>query len=216
MRYSIEVFHAIYAAIGAEGAGGAYISGSSLSYSGSGRYSIGSDLPSTNASGFGAYSFGVRRSEVKYIRITLATGSVAALLRSARVFMMVKPSGASQLRQYCSASKDYISMNLPSIPTGGYVGRGTVVAKDDGASLYICTFSYQTTLNGALSSGATSVTVAAAGSIANGDICGILLDDGTTHWSAISGLSGPTFTVAALPSAAATGNRVVFNRWATK
>jgi hypothetical protein len=61
------------------------------------------------------------------------------------------------------------------------------------------------------------VTVAAAGSIANSDICGILLDDLTTHWSAISSLSGSTFTIAAIPAgkAAASGNRVVFNHWAS-
>lgn len=216
IRYSIEVFDANYAPLGAEGVGGPYIAGSSLTYSGTGRYTVTGNLAPTNTAASGAYGIGVRRSEVKYVRITLATGNVAALLRAARVFLMAKPNGAAQTRQVAAASKDIITMNLPSVPTGGYVGKGTMVSDDDGSSIYICTFNYETTLNGALAGGATSVTVTAAGSIANSDVVGILLNDGSTHWSAVSALAGATFTVAALPSAAASGNKVVFNRWATK
>lgn len=62
--------------------------------------------------------------------------------------------------------------------------------------------------------GATSVTVSVAGTIANGDVVGVLQDNGLTHWSTVSGLTGDTFTIDALDDAATAGNPVVFNRWA--
>lgn len=214
MRYAIRCYDANFAPLGAEGAGGAYMAGSSLSYNGSGTYSIPANLSSTDTQSTGAYGFAVRRSEVKYIRITLATGSVTGKLRHATIYFFEKPN--RQPRQHTSAVKDFRSMTLPSVPTAGYVRRGTMVSKEDGLSIYICTFAFETTLNGSKTTGATSVTVTSATGVANGDVVGILLDDGSTHWSVVSALAGNTFTVSAFPSGAATGNRVVFNRWATK
>lgn len=211
MRYAIRVYDANYTLLGSEGGGGSYIEGSGLTYNGAGTYSVSSNINSNLNNPIG---FGVQRSEVKYIKIYLMTGGATPLLRAAAVFFMEKPN--SQLRERAAAAIDYVTMNLPSVPTGGYVEKGTMVSKDDGASIYICTFNYRTTLNGAVAGGGTSVTVAAAGGIANGDVVGILLNDGSTHWSVVSALSTATFTVAALPSAAASGNSVVFNRWATK
>jgi hypothetical protein len=72
-----------------------------------------------------------------------------------------------------------------------------------------------TTLGGAEAAAQTDLTVAAITGVASGDIIGILLDDGTTHWTTVNGApSGSTITItAALPSDAASGNRVVVNRW---
>ncbi|MFA5387744.1 MAG: hypothetical protein WC322_05180 [Candidatus Paceibacterota bacterium] len=190
MRYSIRCYDAKFTLLGAEGAGGAYIGGSSLSYNGAGKYDITGNLPSTDTQISGAYGFAIRRAEVKYVRVTLATGSVTGKLRRAAIYFFEKPN--LEPAPYTSAVKDFRNLTLPSIPTAGYVRRGTMVSKEDGTSIYICTFSFETTLNGALSSGATSIIVNTIGSVANGDIVGLLLDSGVTHWSVVSGLSGST------------------------
>lgn len=214
IRYSIRCYDANFALLGAEGGGGAYLTGSSLTYDGAGKYSVNANLSSSDLQSTGAYGFAVRRSEVKYIRFTIGTGSATPLIRHVMAYFMEKPN--SQPRPRIPSSQDTRQMTLPTIPTGGYVPRGTMVSKEDGASIYLCTFAYETTTNGALAGGATSVTVTTIGTVANGDVVGIKLDDGSTHWSTVSGLAGSTFTVSALPSAAANGSRIVFNRWATK
>ena len=119
-------------------------------------------------------------------------------------------------RQMSAIKNQYKCITLPSAPTSGFAPLGEMVSDTDGGSIYICTKSYETKTSGALAGGATSVTVAAIGPVADGDIVGILLDNKKTHWSTVSGLAGSTFTVSALPSAAASGNRIVFNKWATK
>ena len=91
--------------------------------------------------------------------------------------------------------------------------------KDDGTAIYINKFEHETTLDADEAGGSTSITVDAIGSVANGDVVGIALVDGTTHWGVVASLSSDTFAVSALPSSpdpiALAGARVVFNRWAT-
>jgi len=214
MRFAIRVYDADFKLLGAEGVGGAYIDGSGLTYNGSGTYSIGADLPSTDTQVTGAVGFGIRRNEVKYIKIFIGTGSVIGAIFHISLYYYEPPN--NQPETVTSSVKNPRSMVLPTVPTAGYVALGTQVNQAAGASIFLCTFSYETTTNGALALGATSVTVTTIGSVSNGCVVGILLDSGSTHWSVVSGLAGSTFTVAALPSAAASGNRIVFNKWATK
>jgi len=74
-----------------------------------------------------------------------------------------------------------------------------------------CTNTYvQTTLSTDEAASSTSIGLTAYAGMANGDNIGIVLDDGTLHWTTISGAPGATTTIAAgLPSAATAGN-VVF------
>lgn len=67
-----------------------------------------------------------------------------------------------------------------------------------------------TTLSAAAASGATSLSLTSGATSANSDRIGIELTDGTSHWTTISAGGGTnTVTIAvALPSAAASGNRV--------
>lgn len=68
-----------------------------------------------------------------------------------------------------------------------------------------------TTLAAAAASGATAITVAAIGTIANGDNIAVQLDSGSFQWTTVNGAPvGTTVTLAvALTGAAASGNRVV-------
>lgn len=193
-----------------EGAGGAYYSQVDVTTFDTtyGFYSSGTGLP---ASVFPGY---VRRSEVKFIRVG-AYCSTAGLIKSMSVSIFTQALGRGPTE---SAAR--LQNSLPVIdgaPTRGFVPFNSAVWDKTAKVMRWVSYAFETKLNGALSAGATSVTVSSAGSIANSDICGILLDDGSTHWSAISGLAGSTFTVSAIPAgrSAANGARVVFNRWAS-
>lgn len=67
-----------------------------------------------------------------------------------------------------------------------------------------------TALSAAASLGATSITVDSITGISNGDNIGIVVDDGTVHWTTVNGVpSGSTVTLTvALDDSAAKGSRV--------
>jgi len=67
-----------------------------------------------------------------------------------------------------------------------------------------------TTLTAAAVAGATNLTVASIAAISNGQYIGILLDDGTMHWTTVNGApAGSTVTIiAGLASGAAIGQAV--------
>lgn len=101
-------------------------------------------------------------------------------------------------------------------PTKGLAKLGQTVAKKAGG-VFTCISKLENTLNGAVVAGATTITLATSSTgILSGDVVGILLDDRTTHWTTVNGApAGYVITLAtALPSGAASGKRVIFNRWA--
>lgn len=155
----------------------------------------------------------VARSEVKFIRVGMiqsTTGLIKSL--SASLYTTLLNRGASE-----GPARTLFSLPVvDGTPTRGYVTTNFAVWDRTAAAMKRVTYEFETQTNGALAAGATSVTVVSAGSIANGDVCGILLDDLTTHWTSVSALAGSTFTIDAIPAgkAAASGNRIVFNRWA--
>ncbi|RPJ32020.1 MAG: hypothetical protein EHM17_00285 [Verrucomicrobiaceae bacterium] len=107
---------------------------------------------------------------------------------------------------------------VTAIPTQGFVPLGWTCVNTNGLSFYICIFSLETTLSAGALSGATSITVANGTGTANGDVIGINLDNRDTHWTTIASGGGTTSITltAGLAGSAASGSRVVFNRWATK
>lgn len=205
IRAGVYVYDDAGQPLGAEGGSGAYVTTSSWSYDGTNRY-----YPGANLAAAGSEAIAIRRSEVAFVRLFMTTNA-ACNLRSASIFYLEPQSGKPATVAACRTLDR--QMSLASIPTAGFATVGTIVNKDDGKGQYRCTYAFCNTLDGALTTSATSVTVTAATGVANGDYVGILLDDGTTHWSAVSSLSSNTFTVSALPSAAASGNPVFFARW---
>lgn len=67
-----------------------------------------------------------------------------------------------------------------------------------------------TTLSAAAATSATTLTVSSITGISSVDNIGVILDDGSFHWTTVNGApSGSTVTLtAAMPSAAASGNKV--------
>lgn len=174
---------------------------------------------------FGSYSQGANqtanasqtataivRPEVKFVRVGFHLGA-AGFIRSfgASLYTQVLGRGPTE-----GGGQQNSVRSLDGVPTQGYAPLNTLVWDHTASAMRRCTFQYETRLSGALSGGGTSVTVTAISTVANGDICGILLNNGETHWSAVSGLSGSTFTITAVPAgkSAPNGGRIVFNRWA--
>lgn len=156
----------------------------------------------------------IRRSEVAYVRIG-AYLSTAGFIRylSASVYSQALNRGKTE----GEAARRYQLMTVDGAPTRGFLQQGTTVYDRVTKVMRFVSRAQESTLTGSLSAGATSATVVSASGIANGDIVGILLDNQTTHWTTVSGLSGNTFNIAAIPvgRSAPAGGRVVFNRWAS-
>jgi len=212
-RVSVEVYDTNLNLLGAEGADGEYISSTFLTYDGAGTYSGSANLGNTNDDAFGVRPFGIARSEVRFIKMRVGAGSAGV------TFVDFKITGFTDANRnhmtLATGAEKTRTLALDSVPTGGYCDLGTMVADTNGGQIYVCTFEHITTLSAGAASGATSITVTDVTGVVNGDVVGILLDDRTTHWASVSGLSGNTFTITALPDDAGATNLVCFNRWAT-
>jgi hypothetical protein len=78
-----------------------------------------------------------------------------------------------------------------------------------GATDHATTSYNETTLSAAASDGATSITVTSATGFTVGYNIGVIVDDGSVHWTTISSVSGTTIGLtAALDDDAASGNNV--------
>jgi len=98
-------------------------------------------------------------------------------------------------------------------PTQGLARLGENIGHATGR--FTCVSRVDTTLTVAGASTDTTITVASITGINSGDLIGILLTDGTTHWTTVNGApaAGVITLAVALPSAAASGNQVSTNRW---
>jgi len=81
---------------------------------------------------------------------------------------------------------------------------------------WICIFKLSTTLTDGEPTGETNMAVASGTGTANGYPIGVVLDNGTVHWTTIASGGGTTTLVltVALPGDAAAGNAVYVMRWA--
>ena len=193
-----------------DNSGGEFINQTGTAFSGTyGSYSPGSNL---SAAIIRSNTAAITRPEVKFVRVGVALG-LAGFVRflSAHIYTQALQRGRTEGAEAFTALR-----SLNGTPTKGYAPQNTLVWDHTAGVMRRCTFQYENTLNGALAAGDTSVTVTTISTVAVGDICGILLDNGETHWSAVSALTGSTFTISAIPAgrSAPNGGRIVFNRWA--
>ena len=210
-RRQVYIYDSNKKAIISEGGLGEYIGATGTSFSttdGKGRYS--STANSSPASVSNPMS--VIRTEVAYIQVALISYA-ASTWESASIYIYSNKAGG----EVHNLGLNYMGSKMPAlanVPTQGYVPVGTCIYDVSALGVKYCSYSHETNLDASIATSGTSVTVLDVRSIANGDVVGILLDDGTTHWSTVSALVGSSFTVSALPSLAADLSRVVFNRWA--
>ena len=206
VRTAVFVLDANMQPLTSEGGGGAFWTQAGCTFTSTyGRYGQGADQSAAVSPGV------VARAEVAFIRVALyASGFV----RNLGATLHTQPMGRGRAQQAAAPKTAVLSIN--ATPTRGYLPLDFMIYETTGGTWKRVTFQYESRVSGALSAGATSVTVTAISTVADGDVCGILLDNGQTHWTTVSGLSGATFTIAAIPAGRSVpdGARIVFNRWA--
>lgn len=136
------------------------------------------------------------------------------------IINLVDPSEAADADQYALCDR------MLNLMVKAWMSRGANLWAMKEATLFLsvgtqsyslgptgthCTNSYvHTTLSADEAASSTSIDLTSADGMSNGDNIGIVLDDGTIHWTTISGAPGATTTIASgLASKAASGN-VVF------
>lgn len=150
---------------------------------------------------------------VAFIRITIASSSTAGTafgyVRLSGYVPSPQPdTGIEQIRRALRRP-----LYQAAAPTQGAAKIGQLVSGPSG--IFRATARVDTTLSSGAASSAGTVTVTSATGIASGDVIGVLLDSGLTHWTVVNGAPAGnvvTLTVA-LPGAAASGRAVVTNRW---
>lgn len=191
--------------------GGEFISQIGATFSATyGSYSQGANMSATTIR---TSTAAIIRNEVKYVRVGFVLGA-AGFIRSFSAFVYTQALN----RNKSEGARAFVSpRSLNGTPTQGYAPLNTLVYDSTANAMRRCTFQYETRVSGALAEGATAVAVAAISTVADGDVVGILLENGETHWTSVSGLSGATFTISAIPAGRSVpdGARIVFNRWAS-
>lgn len=160
---------------------------------------------------------GIVKSSVRYVRFEILTsGSAlqdnAVIIQVNRVTRM--PGRARRI--VMDSTRLGLSGFVTSVPTQ-FLGRvGDIVT---GANAdYRCVYMLETTLNAGAVVNAGSVTLASVsvsglGAISNGDLIGIDLDDGNTHWTTVSSIAGLVVNLSLpTPSSASSGLSVYIAR----
>jgi hypothetical protein len=199
-RYKFHIFNSAKAPI--TGVDPGAISTTSLLWNAAGYYTRSSDADNMLMLVTGC-------ADLAYVRLEITNGSGG-------LFDYLTIDAYERFDEHITRRLAYNKKSKPiavsASPTTGFAQVGEIVAKTDG-TLFVSKKSIEQTLASTAALGATSVTVADATGIADGDRVGILLDDGSTNWRAVAGLSGTTFNVTALTGQASAGNRIVFNLW---
>jgi hypothetical protein len=209
MRPLIQVYDAKQALLTSEGGGGAYVDMIDGVYDGTNaRYATSDNLAAVDLR-----PVVVRRSEVKFIRVGCFS-SVGGFVRNFTASMPFAPLGREKSKAAAQGAPQMVT--LDGSPTRGWGPVNTSIFNRTAKRTEWVSFIFELTVNGALSAGATTLTVAAIGFAGNGDIYSVLLDNGDTLTGVISGTSGNSFTISAVPTgrSIANGTRVAVCRWA--
>ena len=210
-RGVIWIFDADRRPITSEGAGGAFIVNPSLSFFADGGFGCYRNAGGVAASIFNENAWAVARSEVAYVKIGYYL-STAGRIRGASASLWTQSLGRSLTE---ATQERAVPISVAGIPSKGLPPVGLMVYNSNAGAWYRCTYRHETSLQAGVNTGATEITVYRVGSVAAADNVGILLDDGTTHWTTVSSVSGTTITLSdALPSASSLDALAVFVRWA--
>jgi hypothetical protein len=137
-----------------------------------------------------------------------------ALARRLQVNYIVKQNTSKALSQGVRRIDNQV---VESVPVSGFAALGTTLIKDDSSERYHNLFSLDTISTSNLSTLGTSLTISVPTGVTVGDTVGVNMDDRDTHWTTVASISGSNLTLAVgVTATAATGSRVVFNRWTTE
>lgn len=152
----------------------------------------------------------------KYMRVHIRPASDLSRATSRRVSAVAWSYNRSDQVTPSRRSRELIRPNVVAArPTQSYVPLGFQAVNGNFTERYHCTSVTDTTLSAAALSGETVLSVTDVTGFAVGDILGINTDDRNTSWGAITTLEPLTIDTP-LSGNAASGNRVVRNRWRTE
>jgi len=173
VRPYIYVYDANMQPLTSEGAGGAYLKQVSLTYSAvNGSYTLVSNATSATLN---SQPCVVQRSEVAFIRIGFYSTSANYYRRVACALYTKRINGTARA---LITQQNNTDLTIAGAPTSGYLSQGTRIYDTTAAAFRRVSYAFETRLAADATSGATSVTVTSAGTVANGDIVGILLPSG--------------------------------------
>lgn len=169
------------------------------------------------------YSFGanvafgpvrIKNDDIKYLRLLAASGNATAgsLFNFVSITAYV-PDGTPDMLVEAFKRSLYRPLYATAVPTTGVGHPGERIGNATGS--YTIIDRRDTTLAVAAVATNLTITVASATGMASGDLIGVELDTGGTHWTTINGApAGAVVTLTvAMPSGAAIGRAVVTNRW---
>lgn len=164
---------------------------------------------------------GILSADIKYIRIDILSYGNASFDNALEIFCnhVSRTPGRSRKSMVQNTKRGYFGI-CTTAPTK-FLGRIGDIAAGTTAD-YRCTYALETTLADAAAASATqlrltSFSLSGFGSVQIGDLIGIDLDDGNTHWTTVSAIGGGLHTItAALPSGASAGSAVYVSRLATR
>lgn len=147
---------------------------------------------------------------VGYVRCTIKSGSSPAVFGRAQLLgFTLDPSSdypATLIRRRME-----LALLSPFSPPMGAAAPGTVVATASGVRTVVEQRS--TTVSAATVSG-TVLPIASNYGIAVGDVLGVEMANGVTHWAIITGASSNSVTLSRpLPGEVAAGSQVIVTRW---
>ena len=168
--------------------------------------------PSTNTAGG---TFMLDDPDIAFMKVVARVGTTAIYERM--VITVYSLNGVIDADSFSwdgfleSARRPLISDGAPVI---GDAKVGMVISDYTTPQQLMCTSRVATTLSGAEISTATVIDVADATGITTSHYLGVVVDDHTTHWSAISSITDNAITIAVgLSSAGASGADVVGILW---
>lgn len=163
------------------------------------------------------------QASVDAARVVVTGRDVAAIRIRARAGSETAPFKFLRLIGYTqSADTDYpvelwrneLTQGLyqPTRPTRGFAPVGTVV--EGGDDRWVVTWSSKSSLLTGSDSGANELQLKDSPAAMAGDILGVELSNGATHWTTISGIDGDLVTLLSpIPSGAAGASPVSITRW---
>ena len=166
-------------------------------------------LASTAIFPSGVTNMAVTSSQVAYVSLFFYSGSASTVLKSVYWDVLSKSNNRSV------SVKDKSVMRLASPATSGIPTEGAVVYSVSDTAMYRASNIIGTNLEAVVD---TSNPVIAISNLyssyyKDGDVVGVLLDSGETHWGTVSDKTSTSFKAGALPSIASSGNRLVIVNW---
>lgn len=187
--------------------GGDHIKFAGAKFNPAGYYYFDADLD-VNALALG---FSVDNSSVKYLQVSVHSAA-SGFARHLSAYLLTQKLNRKKSATFLKSSQ--VLPALDGVPTQGFADVGYTVLDSLVNVQNDCIFSFESLLTAAAANGATVLNVEKVTGIKLGDVFGVQLVSGLTHWGSVVSISGNALTVSpALSADCEVNSRIVFNRW---